>query len=72
MSRKRQQSGQGLTEYILLIALVAIAAVVAVKYFGRTASDSFKAAGNTVSGQVNQVNNDARNNNMKSKVDVGN
>lgn len=66
--RTRSHRGQGLTEYILLIALVAIAAIAAVKYFGRTTSDSFKQAGNTISGQVNSANSDARNNDYKSTV----
>jgi Flp pilus assembly pilin Flp len=69
MQKRTQQSGQGMTEYILLVALIAIAAIVAVKYFGKTTSDSFKQAGNTIAGQVNTANSDARNNDKKSQVD---
>jgi len=61
MRCSKNQHGQGLTEYILLVALIAIAAIAAVKYFGRTTSDSFKSAGDTISKQVNSANSDAKN-----------
>ena len=67
MRRKRSSQGQGLTEYILLVALIAIAAIAAVKYFGRTASDSFKSAGDQIANQVNNSNKSA-NQDYASKV----
>jgi Flp pilus assembly pilin Flp len=59
MRRKSKGQGQGLTEYILLVALIAIAAIAAVKYFGRTTSDSFKSAGDQIANQVNNSNKSA-------------
>jgi Flp pilus assembly pilin Flp len=56
---RTSQTGQGLTEYILLVALIAIAAIAAVKYFGRTTSDSFKSAGDQVANQINNANKSA-------------
>jgi Flp pilus assembly pilin Flp len=56
---RTSQTGQGLTEYILLVALIAIAAIAAVKYFGRTTSDSFKSAGDQVANQINSANKSA-------------
>jgi Flp pilus assembly pilin Flp len=32
----RNQSGQGMTEYIIIVALIAIAAIAGFTYFGRT------------------------------------
>ena len=50
--RKRQR-GQGMTEYILLVALIAIAAIAAVRYFGNKTKEGFQAAADQVGG-VNQ------------------
>lgn len=47
------QRGQGMTEYILLVALIAIAAIAAVKYFGSKTKEGFEAAADAVGG-VNQ------------------
>ena len=33
---KRQQRGQGMTEYIIIVALIAIAGIAAFKFFGGT------------------------------------
>lgn len=49
----RRQRGQGMTEYILLVALIAIACIAAVKYFGSKTKEGFQAAGDAVGG-VNQ------------------
>jgi pilus assembly protein Flp/PilA len=50
--RKLDERGQGMTEYIILVALIAIAAIAAVKYFGGKTRDSFQAAGDSVSTNV--------------------
>lgn len=36
MFTKRQQRGQGMTEYIIIVALIAIAGIAAFKFFGGT------------------------------------
>jgi len=35
--QKRNMIGQGMTEYIIIVALIAVAAIGAFKYFGQTA-----------------------------------
>jgi Flp pilus assembly pilin Flp len=50
--RKLNQEGQGMTEYIILVALIAVAALAAVKYFGGKTKDSFNAAGDAVQNNV--------------------
>jgi len=52
-SSKVSQLGQGMTEYILLVALIAIAAIAAVKYFGSKTKEGFETAADAVGG-VNQ------------------
>jgi Flp pilus assembly pilin Flp len=59
MKFSRNQKGQAMTEYILLVALIAIAVVVAVKYFGTKTKEGFNKSADTVSGQVDQANKDA-------------
>lgn len=44
------QRGQGMTEYILLVALIAIATIAAVKYFGSKTKEGFETAANQVGG----------------------
>ncbi|GAA0398566.1 membrane protein [Cocleimonas flava] len=36
MNMKKQQLGQGMTEYIVIVALIAVAAIGAYGYFGKT------------------------------------
>ena len=43
-----------MTEYILIVALIAIAVIGAVKYFGHSTKDSFNSAADSVSGAVKQ------------------
>ena len=54
----KDQRGQGMTEYILLVALIAIAAIAAVKYFGSKTKEGFETAADAVGG-VNQGMKDA-------------
>lgn len=44
----RNQRGQGMTEYILIIALIAVAVIAAVKIFGGTLKSSFGAASSAI------------------------
>ena len=50
--RKTNERGQGMTEYIILVALIAVAAVAAVKFFGRTTTEGFDKAGKLVGNDV--------------------
>lgn len=52
--KKLNQKGQGMTEYILIVALIAVAVIGAVKYFGHSTKDSFNSAADAVSGAVNK------------------
>ena len=48
--RKLDQRGQGMTEYIILVALIAVAAIAAVKYFGSKTKEGFETAAQAVGG----------------------
>jgi len=45
----RDDSGQGLVEYALIIALVSVVAIAALQYLGAKASNTLNAAANTLS-----------------------
>ena len=47
------KKGQDLTEYALLVALIAIIVVLAVLFFGEEVSQFFTGLGNTVSSWIN-------------------
>lgn len=38
----KDEEGQGMTEYILVVALIAIAVIIAIKFFGTRLSSIFK------------------------------
>ncbi|MDD2421238.1 MAG: Flp family type IVb pilin [Heliobacteriaceae bacterium] len=44
----KEESGQGMTEYGLIIALVAIAAIAALIFLGDTFSNTFNEVGNKI------------------------
>jgi len=46
----RNQSGQGMTEYIIIVALVAIAAIGAFAYFGKTVRTQTAAMSESMAG----------------------
>ncbi len=48
---RRQQRGQGMTEYIIITALIAIAAIAAVTFFGGTVRAQVGAMGKELGGQ---------------------
>jgi len=50
MNLSKKQSGQGMTEYILIVALIAVAVIAAVKIFGSNVSSGFQNA----AGQISQ------------------
>ncbi|MCV2365041.1 hypothetical protein LNV23_16435 [Paucibacter sp. DJ1R-11] len=48
---KRRQQGQGMTEYIIIVALIAIAAIAVYQLFGNTLRSQTAAIANELSGQ---------------------
>ncbi len=50
--RKLSQKGQGMTEYILIVALIAVAVIGAMKFFGSKAKEGFHTAGDDLSKAV--------------------
>jgi Flp pilus assembly pilin Flp len=58
--KQRNQRGQGMTEYIILVALIAVVCIAAVKYFGAKTKEGFNQASDQVQG-VTQDMKDAKN-----------
>jgi pilus assembly protein Flp/PilA len=54
MRKTLNQKGQGMTEYILIVALIAVAVIGAVKFFGSSTNANFKATAASVTTNVNQ------------------
>jgi len=50
-SARRRITGQGMTEYIIVVALIAIAAVAAVSYFGSAVQAQFSNLGQELMGE---------------------
>lgn len=48
----KNESGQGMTEYIIIVALIAIAAIGVVTIFGDNIRDIFAASSSALSGQT--------------------
>lgn len=48
--KHRRIKGQGLTEYIIIVALIAIASIVAVSFFGSSVKASFLSLGSDLVG----------------------
>lgn len=78
----RNQSGQGMTEYIIIVALVAIAAIAAFSYFGKTVRNQTAGMSEELAGQSgdaartaagtaadNAVSEGAKDKNLKTYVD---
>jgi Flp pilus assembly pilin Flp len=49
-SIKKKQAGQGMTEYIIIVALIAVAAIAVFQFFGSTIRHQTTAIANEVSG----------------------
>ena len=52
VAQKRRITGQGMTEYIIVVALIAIAAIAAVGYFGGVIQHQFNNLGLKMSGET--------------------
>jgi Flp pilus assembly pilin Flp len=50
-SQRRQQRGQGMTEYIIIVALIAVAAIGVYQFFGQTIRNQTAGIANEVAGQ---------------------
>ncbi len=55
----RNQSGQAMTEYIIIVALIAIAAIAAFTYFGGTVRNQTAAMTEELAGQSGKSENEA-------------
>lgn len=51
ISSRRRQRGQGMTEYVIIVALVAIATIAVVSVFGNNIRALFGSASNALMGQ---------------------
>ncbi len=51
----RDEEGQGMTEYILIVLLIAIVAIAAFKYFGKSVGTTVKNAANTLSDEASKA-----------------
>ncbi|MEM5551762.1 pilus assembly protein [Pseudoalteromonas sp. NEC-BIFX-2020_002] len=54
-----RQKGQGMTEYIIIVALIAVAAIGVYSYFGKTVRNQVAALSSEVSGKDSKGNIDA-------------
>jgi len=50
MQLRNNQSGQGMTEYIIIVAVIAIAAIAAFAYFGKTVQHQTAAMSSSLAG----------------------
>lgn len=55
LSQRRQQRGQGMTEYIIIVALIAVAAIGVYQFFGQTIRNQTAGIANEVAGQNAQT-----------------
>ena len=56
MKRFQKQSGQGMTEYIIIVALIAIAAIAAYSFFGDTLRNQVGGMAAELGGQSGKAN----------------
>ncbi len=54
-ARAKSQIGQGMTEYIIIVALIAVAAIGAFQFFGQTIRSQTSGIANEVAGQNAQA-----------------
>jgi Flp pilus assembly pilin Flp len=51
LMKQRRQRGQGMTEYIIIVALIAVAAIGVYQFFGQTIRNQTAGIANEVAGQ---------------------
>ena len=51
-TKRSRQLGQGMTEYIIIVALIAVAAIAVYQFFGQTIRSQTSAIANEVAGQT--------------------
>lgn len=51
MKRHFQQQGQGMTEYIIIVAMIAVAAIAVYQYFGQTVRNQTAAIAEELAGK---------------------
>ena len=56
ISRQKRQLGQGMTEYIIIVALIAVAAIGVYSFFGQTIRAQMAGMTNELSGQSGAAN----------------
>jgi type IV pilus assembly protein PilA len=55
----RRQAGQGMTEYVIVVALIAVAAIAIVQVFGQQLRENFYTMAKALAGQSTQTNDKA-------------
>jgi len=65
LSKLKSQSGQGMSEYLIIVALIAVAAIGVVTVFGQDIRDLFQASTGALAGN-------ATNNSTAKKANVAN
>lgn len=50
--QRTRQSGQGMTEYLIIVALIAVAAIGVYSYFGKTVRNQVASVANEVAGDT--------------------
>lgn len=55
-NRRAQRKGQGMTEYIIIVALIAIATIAVVTLFGDNLRQLFGSSANALAGNTNNAN----------------
>ena len=68
----RRNRGQGMTEYIIIVALIAIAAIAVISLFGDNIRQLFGASANALSGQAVNANNGQTANTSVQKKNLSN
>jgi len=51
----RSEDGQGMTEYIIIVALIAISAITMITFYGQNLRDLFAVSANALAGNTSQA-----------------
>lgn len=54
MKRRLRSKGQAMTEYLLLVALVALVVIAGVRFFGKRTKEGFQETGGVITGAVQE------------------